>query len=90
MMEILKDIEKLTDKIKQERDELQVQLHLGGMDAKAEWVKAEEKWHEFAGKAEQIKDDTVETTEELVSSIKIVGEEISEAYRRIVERIQAK
>ena len=89
-MEILKELEKLSDNIKHQRDELQVRMHLAGMEAKEEWEKAEEKWDEFKIKAEEIKDDTQETTEELVTATKIIGEEISQAYKRIVERLKAK
>ena len=88
-MEILKELENLTDKIKHQRDELQVRMHLAGMDAKEEWEKAEEKWDEFKHKAAEIKDDTQETTEELVTATKIIGEEISQAYKRIVERLKS-
>ena len=88
-MEILKELENLTDKIKHQRDELQVRMHLAGMDAKEEWEKAEEKWDEFKHKAAEIKDDTQETTEELVNATKIIGEEISQAYKRIVERLKS-
>lgn len=87
-MEILKELENLTDKIKHQRDELQVQMHLAGMEAKDEWDKAEEKWDEFMQKAAEIKDDAEETTEELVTTTKVIGEEISEAYQRIVKRLK--
>ncbi|MGR9114792.1 MAG: hypothetical protein ACU85E_03440 [Gammaproteobacteria bacterium] len=88
-MEILKELENLTDKIKHQRDELQVQMHLASMEAKDEWEKAEEKWDDFTDKVSEIKDDTRETTEELVKTAKVIGEEISQAYKRIVERLSA-
>ncbi|MGR9045754.1 MAG: hypothetical protein ACU83N_10690 [Gammaproteobacteria bacterium] len=86
----MKELEKLTDQIKHQRDEIQVQMHLAGMEAKEEWEKAEKKWDEFMIKAEEIKDDTQETTEELVTATKIIGDEITQAYKRIVERLKAK
>lgn len=88
-MEILKELENITDKIKHQRDELQVQMHLASLEAKDEWNKAEEKWDEFMQKAAEIKDDTQETTEELVTATKVIGEEISEAYQRIVTRLKS-
>ena len=89
-MEIFKELEKITDKIKHQRDELQVHMHLAGMEAKDEWEKAEEKWDEFMDKAAEIKDDTQETTEELVAATKVIGEEINQAYKRILERLKTK
>lgn len=88
-MELFKELEKLTDMIKSQRDEIQVQMHLAGMEAKEEWEKAESKLDEFLSKAAEIKDDTKETTDELLNSTKIIGDEITEAYKRIVTRLKS-
>ncbi|PKM12602.1 MAG: hypothetical protein CVV13_04630 [Gammaproteobacteria bacterium HGW-Gammaproteobacteria-3] len=88
-MEFLKELESLTDKIKHQRDEIKVKIHLAGMEAKDEWEKAEEKFAEFKSKAEEIKNDTQETTEELVSATRVIGDEIGQAYKRIIERLKA-
>lgn len=87
-MEFLKDLENLSDKLKQQRDEILVQLNLAGKEAKEEWEHAETKWTELKHKAEEIKDDTKETTEELVSAAKVVAEELSGAYQRIIDRLK--
>lgn len=87
-MDLLKDLENLSDKIKQQRDEIAVQLNLAGKEAKDEWEHAEKKWTELKHKAEEIKDDTKETTVELVSAAKVVAEELTGAYQRIIDRIK--
>ncbi|MDO8846159.1 MAG: hypothetical protein Q7U98_14445 [Methylicorpusculum sp.] len=88
-MDLLKELEQISEKIKTQRDEIMVQMHLAGLDAKSEWDKAEEKWHELKIKAEEIKDETKETTDELVSKTKVIADELNTAYQRIVERLKA-
>ncbi|PKM35279.1 MAG: hypothetical protein CVV06_17135 [Gammaproteobacteria bacterium HGW-Gammaproteobacteria-10] len=87
-MDLLKDLESLSEKIKQQRDEIAVQLNLAGKEAKDEWEHAEQKWTDLKHKAEEIKDDTKDTTEELISAAKVVAEELSGAYQRIIDRIK--
>lgn len=87
-MDLLKDLDTLSEKIKQQRDEITVQLNLAGMEAKDEWEKAEAKWAELKSKAEEIKDDTQETTEELVAVAKVIAEELTGAYQRIIDRLK--
>ena len=40
-MNIKKEFDELTESLKQQRGEIQVQNHLANMDAKEEWQKAE-------------------------------------------------
>lgn len=86
-MNTLKEIEKLSDKLKVQRDEIELKLHLASMDAKKEWEKAEDKWSHFKDKLEDIGDETKETTEEFVAATKVVGEELKTAYQNIVKRL---
>ncbi|TQV71673.1 hypothetical protein FLL45_21305 [Aliikangiella marina] len=86
-MSMQEDFESLIEKLKTERDELKLKLHLGSMEAKDEFEKAEEKWDDIKSKAKEIADDTKETSDEFIAKAKIVGEEVKEAYRRISERL---
>ncbi|HEY5715421.1 MAG TPA: hypothetical protein VIS54_03345 [Psychromonas sp.] len=82
------DFDKLVDKLKAERDTLKLKIHLGSMEAKAEFEEAEKKWHQVKMKASEISDDAVETSEEYISKAKVVGEELKEAYSRIAKRLK--
>ena len=86
-MNVNTEFKELTEKLAKQRDEIELKLHLAGMDAKEEWGKAENKWGDFKQKLDEIADDTKETTDELVDSTKIVAEEIKSAYQRIVKRL---
>lgn len=86
-MGLREDFDKLIDKVKTERDELNLKLHLASMDAKEELKDAEKKWDSLKEKASAIADDAVETSEEYIAKAKVVGEELKETYNRIAKRL---
>lgn len=86
-MNIKNEIETLSEKLKSQRDEIELKLHLAGMDAKTEWGKAEHKWEDFKDKVDEISDETKETTEDLVVATRVIGDELKSAYQRIVKRL---
>lgn len=87
-MSFKKEFSELTDKLNQQRDEIQLQLHLASMDAKEEWQEAEKSWGEFIGSLDIISDDTKEDSAELIQATKIIGDELKETYKRISERLE--
>lgn len=86
-MAMKEEFEHLLDKLKSERDELKLKMHLASMDAKDEFADAEKKWAHIKAEAADIADDTKETSEELIAKAKIVGEELKDTYRRIAKRL---
>jgi len=86
-MSVKEEFENLMEKLKVERDELNVQMHLASMEAKEEFQKAEKKWSHIKTEAADIADETKETSEEFIAKTKIVGEELKETYHRITKRL---
>ncbi len=86
-MNIKKEFDELTEALKQQRDEIEVKIHLASMDAKDEWQKGEKKWGEFVDALGVITDDTKEASAELIHATKIIGDELKETYSRISERL---
>ena len=82
------DFDKLVNKLQAERDELKLKMHLGSMEAKAEFAEAEKKLHEVKIKASKIADDAVDTSEVYIEKARVVGEELKEAYLRISQRLK--
>lgn len=82
-MDLQKEFETLVETLKTERDEIKLKLHLASMDAKDEFEGVEKKWDEITEKAADIADDSKETSEEFIGKVKIVGDELKEAYTRI-------
>jgi hypothetical protein len=87
VMSLKEDFENVLKKLQAERDEANLKLHLASMEAKQEFEEAEQQWHLLKAKAADIKDESVETSEEFIADAKIVGEELKEAYHRITKRL---
>ncbi|MCK5831912.1 MAG: hypothetical protein KAH20_16595 [Methylococcales bacterium] len=81
------EFDELSDALKQQRDEIQLQLHLASMDAKEEWEEAEKSWGGFIDSLGIITDETKETSDELIHATKVIGDELKETYKRITERL---
>lgn len=86
-MGLTAEFDKLVEKLKTERDELKLKMHLGSMEVKEEFEEAEKKWQQVKVKAADIADDAVETSEEYIDKARIIGEELKEAYHRIGQRL---
>ena len=86
-MDLQKEIQIMKESLQQQRDEIAVQIHLAAMDTKDEWEEAEAKLGKFVDNVAEISDDAKETTAELLEVTKIIGDELKEAYKRIVDRI---
>lgn len=86
-MKMTQEFDSLVEKLKTERDEIKLKIHLGSMEVRQEFEDAEKKWQNVKLKASEIADDAVETSEEYVGKAKVVGEELKEAYNRITQRL---
>jgi len=81
------EFDNLLEKLKSERDNIMLKLHLASMEAKEEFEAAEKNWDSIKIKASEIADDSKETSEEFIAKAKIVGEELRETYNRISKRL---
>lgn len=86
-MAIKEEFNNLLDKLKTERDEINLKLHLASMDVKQEFDEAEPKLNALKSKGAEIIDDSVEISEEMLAKAKVVGEELKETYQRIAKRL---
>jgi|COG998Drversion2_1049125.scaffolds.fasta_scaffold969363_2 uncharacterized coiled-coil DUF342 family protein len=78
-----KAIANLISKLKQERDELALQMHLGKEDLKDEWDAVQHKLDQLNHRFEPLNKAVAETSEDVWESLKLVGEEIKEGFHRI-------
>ena len=86
-MSLQNEFENLLAKLKTEREELQLKLHLASLEAKEEFEEADKQWQQIKTKASEIADDSIETSEEFIAKAKIVGEELKDTYHRIAKRL---
>lgn len=76
-------VAELISSLRRQRDELALKIHLGKADLKDEWGRLTEKLDELSRDYEPLRDAVGETAENLVSSLKLVGEEIQNGFHRI-------
>ncbi len=81
------DIEAFWEKLKTQRDEMQVQAHLARAEFGDEWNEVEEKWQKAEQALNRVQDQAIETTAEMQKSAKVIMEEIASTYDRIKERL---
>ncbi len=79
----LYDIETLIEGLRQQRDQLKVQLHLAQAEAKEEWDEAEKKLQHLTAKLDQVGKETGKASEEVFEAAKLVAEEIKRGYERV-------
>lgn len=70
-------------KLKTERDELKVRLHLLKADAREEWDEVEKRWEHFEARMKKVGAAAADSSDDLGAAGKQLAEEIGSAYRRI-------
>jgi hypothetical protein len=73
--------------LKEERDELNVKMHLAGMEVRDEWHDVEKKWEHLQSKGHQLSKATGESAHELGDAFAILGDELKETYRRLKKKL---
>jgi hypothetical protein len=87
MTESLHDIEALMEGLKQQRDAIKVQLHLGKAEALQEWEELEKKLEHLRAKAAVVGAETQAASRDVFEAVKLLAEEIGRGYERIRKRL---
>ena len=87
-MSMKDDLNKLSETVKQYRDELRVQLHLARQDVRDEWDDLDEYWEKFREKVDELRHDAGEVGEETRETAHKLGEELKAGYERIRKRLK--
>ncbi len=75
--------------LKQQRDELALQIHLGKQDAQDEWEKVQAKLSQLSEEYQPVRDAVEESAGNVFESLKLVAGEIKESFDRIKKSIVA-
>lgn len=86
-MDLKQELEKFAEGISQLRDEVKVQMHLASLESKQEWDKAEKKLDQFRAQLDDITKEARSTSDDVVSKVKIIGEELESTYQRLKDRL---
>jgi len=73
----------LLAKLRTERDELRVRLHLAGAEAREEWEKLEPRLAELEARAAQVGEAAGAAAKDVGAALAMLGEELGEGYARI-------
>lgn len=80
-------LEEIIKKLKQERDELKVKMHLASMDAKDDYDRISGKVDQLTDQYEPVKDAVEETAENVFSALGLVADELKEGFQRVRKSI---
>ena len=70
-------------RLKQQRDELALQIHLGKAEAKEEWEKITARLDELTQDYEPLKDAVEESSENVLAALNLVATELHDGFDRI-------
>ena len=80
-------LDQLISKLKQERDELKLQIHLAGMEAKDDYSHISDKVDELSDQFEPVKNAVEETTDNVFAALGLAGEELMRGFKRVRKAI---
>jgi len=83
MNDVKKRIDEMVHELKQERDELQVKLHLAKMEAGDEWEKLGNKLAKLESKAKELGGATADASVDIGAAAKLLGGEIRDGLKKI-------
>jgi chromosome segregation ATPase len=87
MEDTRKRIDDMLEELKQERDELQVKLHLAKLEASDEWDRIKAKLEKLEAKARDLAGATAEASKGIGAAAKLLGEEIRDGFKLIAKRL---
>ena len=80
-------LDHVISKLKQDRDELKLQMHLAGMEAKDDYERISEKVDELTRQYEPLKDAVEETADNVFAAFGLVADELKVGYQRVRKSI---
>lgn len=82
-----KQLEDVWEEIKNQRDELLLQIHLAEVDLREELESLEPKWLEVQENFKGIKSETEEAAQEVKHALYVIADELTIAYQKIKTRL---
>ncbi len=83
-------VEALITTLKQQRDELALQIHLAGMEAKEEFDDAQAKLDKLTEDLEPVKKAVADSAANMWESLKLVAGEVKDSFDRIRDAVTDK
>ena len=83
MAKPIHDLNAILEGLKQQRDSINVQLHLAKAEVRDEWEELEKKMEHLRAKANSVGHETQEVSRDVYEAAKLMAEEIKRGYDRI-------
>lgn len=87
MSEVTTHLDDVVARLKTERDELRVQMHLAREELKDEWQEMERHWVELERKLAAAEDEALEGSADVAVAARSLVNEIQTLYRRIKTKV---
>ncbi len=87
-MNLQEELKKLSEKIKQYRDEARVQMHLAKEDVKDEWDDLEQEWERFRNRLDEVLHDSEDASKEARQTAQKLGEDLKSGYQNIRNKLK--
>lgn len=81
-------IEEMISALKQQRDELALQIHLGNMEAKDEFDKAKSKLDKLTEDSKPLENAVEESARNVFTSLKLAGDELLASSSRVQKSLK--
>jgi hypothetical protein len=87
MAEIRERLDEVINKLKQERDEIRLQIHLANMEGKDEYDRISRKVDQLTDQYEPVKDAVEDTAENIFTALGMVADELKVGFKRVRKTI---
>ena len=86
-MTIRKRLEHEADELRAIREEIEVQMHLGKLEARDKWNDLEKHWDHAEQKLKQLSEAGREAAEDISAATQVVLDEIRSGYEKLKEAL---
>lgn len=83
MADLDRELHKLLEDLKTQRDELRVRLHLAKAEAKDEWARLDRMWEHMHGRIAAVEREAGRTAEDVAAAIRLAAEDLHKGYQRV-------
>ena len=80
-----KDLERIADELKEQRDELRLKLHLAKAEARDEYERLEKRWEHVRGKLAVLAKEAGAASKDVGEATRLLLQEIKAGYLRVRE-----
>ena len=86
-MDLKDELKEAAEKLREQRDELKLKMHLANMEMRDEWENLEEKWDNFSARSQQFQKEMEPTVNDIHTALSLLADELKAGYKKIKESL---